>query len=266
MTRCGAGRRCPSRCPTSWASRDHDDARHRPRRPRPRRRLGAARRQRRELRRHRRAGRGRLGRRGRPARRDDQRPARPPAPSTVATVDAQAFDRARGRCAATTRRPTSRRWSSRPRRTSGPARCSRSFSRNGSRRPARRTPSTSTGPCAPPTPAPTCTCSASRWPDGIDLRRRRVLAGGAGQGRPGRRAITHPIAGSRPRGKTPEDDLRLAEDLLADPKERAEHVMLVDLGRNDLQRVCRPGTVDVVRVHERAALLPRHPPRVDRRR
>ncbi|GAB3081036.1 anthranilate synthase component I [Phycicoccus sp. Root101] len=62
----------------------------------------------------------------------------------------------------------------------------------------------------------------------------------------GRRAITHPIAGSRPRGKTPEDDLRLAEDLLADPKERAEHVMLVDLGRNDLQRVCRAGTVDVV--------------------
>jgi anthranilate synthase component 1 len=62
----------------------------------------------------------------------------------------------------------------------------------------------------------------------------------------GRRAITHPIAGSRPRGKSPEDDLRLAEDLLADPKERAEHVMLVDLGRNDLQRVCEPGTVDVV--------------------
>jgi anthranilate synthase component 1 len=62
----------------------------------------------------------------------------------------------------------------------------------------------------------------------------------------GDRAITHPIAGSRPRGKTPEDDVRLAEELLADPKERAEHVMLVDLGRNDLQRVCRPGTVDVV--------------------
>jgi anthranilate synthase component 1 len=62
----------------------------------------------------------------------------------------------------------------------------------------------------------------------------------------GRRAITHPNAGSRPRGKTPEDDQRLAEDLLADPKERAEHVMLVDLGRNDLQRVCEPGTVDVV--------------------
>ena len=62
----------------------------------------------------------------------------------------------------------------------------------------------------------------------------------------GTQAITHPIAGSRPRGKTPEDDVRLGEELLADPKERAEHVMLVDLGRNDLQRVCRPGTVDVV--------------------
>jgi anthranilate synthase component 1 len=62
----------------------------------------------------------------------------------------------------------------------------------------------------------------------------------------GRRAITHPIAGSRPRGKTPEDDQRLAEDLLADPKERSEHVMLVDLGRNDLQKVCRAGPVDVV--------------------
>jgi anthranilate synthase component 1 len=62
----------------------------------------------------------------------------------------------------------------------------------------------------------------------------------------GHRAITHPIAGSRPRGGTPEEDHALAEDLLADPKERSEHVMLVDLGRNDLQRVCRPGTVDVV--------------------
>lgn len=62
----------------------------------------------------------------------------------------------------------------------------------------------------------------------------------------GRRAITHPIAGSRPRGKSPEEDRLLEEDLLADPKERTEHVMLVDLGRNDLQRVCSAGTVDVV--------------------
>lgn len=62
----------------------------------------------------------------------------------------------------------------------------------------------------------------------------------------GRHVITHPIAGSRPRGKTPEDDVRLADELVADEKERAEHVMLVDLARNDLQRVCRAGTVDTV--------------------
>jgi len=60
------------------------------------------------------------------------------------------------------------------------------------------------------------------------------------------RAMLHPIAGTRPRGATPEQDAALAADLLADPKERSEHVMLVDLGRNDLGRVCVPGTVDVV--------------------
>lgn len=56
---------------------------------------------------------------------------------------------------------------------------------------------------------------------------------------------TRPIAGTRPRGKTEAEDLALAEELLADPKERAEHVMLVDLGRNDLGRVCQFGTVRV---------------------
>ena len=60
-----------------------------------------------------------------------------------------------------------------------------------------------------------------------------------------RRALLHPIAGTRWRGATPEEDAWLAADLLADPKERAEHVMLVDLGRNDLGRVCKPGTVEV---------------------
>ena len=59
------------------------------------------------------------------------------------------------------------------------------------------------------------------------------------------RVFSHPIAGSRPRGETPEDDVELAQDLLADDKERAEHLMLVDLARNDLSRVCVPGTVEV---------------------
>src|SRR2546421_4800610 len=61
----------------------------------------------------------------------------------------------------------------------------------------------------------------------------------------GRRVATRPIAGTRPRGSSAEEDRRHAEDLLADPKERAEHVMLVDLGRNDLGRVCEYGTVEV---------------------
>lgn len=58
-------------------------------------------------------------------------------------------------------------------------------------------------------------------------------------------ATVRPIAGTRPRGKTAEEDAALAEELLLDPKEIAEHVMLVDLGRNDLGRVCKNGTVTV---------------------
>jgi len=58
-----------------------------------------------------------------------------------------------------------------------------------------------------------------------------------------RLATLSPIAGTRPRGETPAEDERLADELLADEKELAEHVMLVDLGRNDLGRVCETGTV-----------------------
>ena len=61
----------------------------------------------------------------------------------------------------------------------------------------------------------------------------------------GRRIQTHPIAGTRPRGKTEEEDQRLAEELKRNEKERAEHVMLVDLGRNDLGRVSSYGSVRV---------------------
>lgn len=64
------------------------------------------------------------------------------------------------------------------------------------------------------------------------------------------RVYMHPIAGSRPRGATPDRDLELADELSADEKERAEHLMLVDLARNDLLKVCSPGSVEVTEFME----------------
>lgn len=61
----------------------------------------------------------------------------------------------------------------------------------------------------------------------------------------GRQVQTRPIAGTHPRGEDPEQDRRLAEDMLAHPKEQAEHIMLIDLERNDLGRVCEAGSVEV---------------------
>ena len=59
------------------------------------------------------------------------------------------------------------------------------------------------------------------------------------------RSTVRPIAGTRPRGRTDSEDQRLEAELVADPKERAEHLMLLDLGRNDAGRVSEPGTVRV---------------------
>ena len=66
----------------------------------------------------------------------------------------------------------------------------------------------------------------------------------------GDQLVTRPLAGTRRRGATPDEDVELARELLSDAKERAEHVMLVDLGRNDLGRVSAPGTVRVERLME----------------
>lgn len=77
------------------------------------------------------------------------------------------------------------------------------------------------------------------------LVRQEVLPTVEGQTTPETRITIRPLAGTRKRGGTPEEDAALAEELLADPKERAEHVMLIDLARNDVGRVAKIGTVEV---------------------
>ncbi len=105
---------------------------------------------------------------------------------------------------------------------------------------ARRAPWTSTGCCGPPTPSPYMYLFRFDGFDVVGSSPEALVKVEDG------RAMVHPIAGTRHRGTTPQEDQALAEELLADPKERAEHLMLVDLGRNDLGRVCEPGSVEVV--------------------
>ena len=94
------------------------------------------------------------------------------------------------------------------------------------------------------TPAPTCSSSARPTYEVVGASPELLLQVDRD------RMTTHPIAGTRPRGVDDADDERIADELQRDPKERAEHVMLVDLGRNDLGRVARPGTVAVTRYME----------------
>ncbi|MEO7118055.1 MAG: chorismate-binding protein, partial [Candidatus Limnocylindrales bacterium] len=82
-----------------------------------------------------------------------------------------------------------------------------------------------------------------RFPDGVDVIGSSPEALVTVKDR---KAIIRPIAGTRPRHESAEEDQRLALELLADEKERAEHLMLVDLARNDLGRICQPGSVEVV--------------------
>lgn len=75
-----------------------------------------------------------------------------------------------------------------------------------------------------------------------------------------RTACLRPIAGTRPRGATEQDDRRHASNLLQDEKEKAEHLMLVDLGRNDLGRVAKTGTVQVTDLTYSRTVFPCHAP------
>ncbi|WOD41750.1 anthranilate synthase component I [Nodosilinea sp. E11] len=96
-------------------------------------------------------------------------------------------------------------------------------------------------------PSPFACYWRTPWGDVISCSPERLVQLQNGPGEPDEKRIaqTRPIAGTRPRGATPQQDAELAQTLLSNPKERAEHIMLVDLERNDLGRVCQWGTVQV---------------------
>ena len=129
-----------------------------------------------------------------------------------------------------------RRW---PGSTSSPATSSRSCWPSASTSTSTPTRSTSTGCCARSTRARTCTSSATRRSPLVGSSPEPMVQLLDG------RVISRPIAGTRRRGRTDEDDRRLAAELAEHPKEIAEHVMLVDLARNDVGRVVRFGTEQV---------------------
>ena len=118
------------------------------------------------------------------------------------------------------------------------------------------TRSRSTAGCAPSTRRPTCTSSTSRTSRSSARHPSRWSPSPAGARPRGR------SPGTRPRGGAVDEDKAIAEDLLADEKERAEHVMLVDLGRNDLGRVCEYGSVEVEAFMARRDLLAPDPHRL----
>jgi len=102
-----------------------------------------------------------------------------------------------------------------------------------------------TGPCILVASSPEILCRVQKEERGAGSAER-----GAEDGTPRFIVTNRPLAGTRPRGQTPEADAALEADLLSDQKERAEHIMLVDLGRNDVGRVAEPGTIELPAIME----------------